>query len=496
MSLKKPLPVKVGEWLPDFPMLTNPGSPHVKNALPEVDSYTQWPSLSEFSNALDAPVNGAIWLQDSNNTFFNFAGTYNETSGASKLYSLDGNLNWSDVSKGAGYTSFVDWEFAKFGDRVIATNNNDAVQYLDLGGSNFADLPGSPSRAQRIAVVRDFIVMGDSVDLGPADIFWSGFNNSEQWVPSQLTQSDRQTLFGRGGRVQRIIPGQYGVIFREHSIHRMDYVGPPIIFQLDEVEPGRGTPSPNSVVWDGVRNFYFGWDGFYNFNGVQSESISENRVERWFENSIDGGTLDKIRGVIDRRNKLVMWAFRTSSSLAYNNRILAFNWGANRWSYGEVDTEHLAEFITSGFNLDTLDTPLPNGVDIDSIRMESTAYLGGALGLQAFTPNHKSADFSGAALIAEIDTKEELAGGGSMTYMNAARPLVEGSPATDIQLAYLTRNKQTDNAVETPLRSLNEIGEANIRKTARFVRGRLKISGGFDHATGIEILARRTAGRR
>ena len=164
-----PQPVDIGEWLPDLPATRNRGAITCKNCLPLSDSYTQWPSLSEFSTAMDAPVNGAIWLQDKQNTFFNFAGTYNETAGQSKLYQLDANLNWNDVSKAGGYTSFEDWEFAKFGPRVIATNNNDPVQYFDLASSSlFADLPGSPPKGQRIAVVRDFVVIGDLLDYAPA----------------------------------------------------------------------------------------------------------------------------------------------------------------------------------------------------------------------------------------------------------------------------------------------------------------------------------------
>ncbi len=489
----KPTPVKLGEWLPDLPASKNKGAIECKNCLPLSDSYTELRSLSEFSNALDAPANGAIWLQDRNNTFYNFAGTYNEASGASKLYQLDGNLSWNDVSKSGGYTSLKDWEFTKFGARVIATNNNDAMQYFDLGVSSaFADLPGSPPKAQRIATVRDFVVVGDLVDFEPSTIAWSGFNSSELWTPSQATQSDRQELLGRGGRIQRIVPGQYGVIIREHSIHRMNYLGPPVIFDLPEVETNQGTPAPNSVSWLGNLVFYRGYNGFNVFDGERSQSISANRVNKWFNREADASALDDMRSVVDRNNSIVFWAFKTSSSLAYNNRLLAYNWEANRWAWGEVNTELLAEFISSGFNLDTLDTPLPGGIDIDSIRVDSTAYLGGALGIQAFTPDHKSADFSGEPLQALIDTVEIQ----GFMNTNSIRPLVEGSPTTAIQAAILSRGSLQENPVATPFQAANDIGEVNVRKNSRYQRYRMLIDGGFDHVYGAEIHQRLRAGRR
>lgn len=493
----RPTPVELGQWLPDLPALRNKGALVCKNCLPLSDSYTELRSLSEFSSALDAPCNGAIWLQDRLNTFFNFAGTYNETSGASKLYQIDATLTWNDVSKAGGYTSFKDWEFVKFGPRVIATNNNDPVQYFDLASSTlFADLPGSPPKGQRIAVVRDFVVLGDLVDFEPSTLAWSGYNNSELWTPDQATQSDRQEIFGRGGRIQRIVPGEYGVIFQEHSIFRMDYAGPPVIFDFSEVERGRGTPAPNSVAWLGALAFYFGYDGFYVFDGTQSQPISHNRVTKWFLNEIDVTTFDDMRAVVDRNNSLVMWAFKTSTSLPYNNRLIVYNWASERWAYGEVNTELLAEFVSTGFNLDNLDTVLPNGIDIDSIAVDSTAYLGGTLGLQAFTPDHKSADFSGAALTAEFDTVEIQGAGNQRLFTNSVRPLVEGSSATDVSVCVLSRDRLEDNPMASPERAVNDIGEANIRKNSRYQRYRVKVAGGFEHAYGVEVHQRKQAGRR
>lgn len=489
MSLD-PIPIDVGEWMPDLPPLENPGAILARNCLPRAKSYGSINSLASFSDALASAALGAIWFQGSDNTVYNFAGT------ATTLERLTGGNSWSDVSIAGGYSGITHWEFAKFGDRAIAVAPGQVAQYYDTGVSTlFDNLPGSPPIATRIAVVRDFVVLGDLDAFGPNFIQWSGFNSSELWTPSRLTQADRQELFGRGGRVQRLVPGEYGVIFQEHSINRMDYTGPPVIFQLDEVERGRGTPAPDSVVWTGNLVFYYGHDGFYLFNGQNSEQIGANRVDTWFSVESDPTALATMRGVVDRQNRLVLWAFSTSSSNLFNNRIIIYSWATDRWSYAELDTELLAEFVSSGFTLDELDTPLPGGIDLDSINVDSDAFKGGVLGLQAFNPAHESANFSGPPLVADIDLAEYRAPGGKRIYTNSQRPLVDGNTSTVVQVATGTRNLQNENVTFSAPRPLNTIGEVNFRKDARYHRYRLNIAGGFRHAQGMEIYQRPSGGR-
>ena len=483
--------VPYGEWLPDLPSTNNPGALIALNVIPQIKSYRSLNSLSSFTNALASACLGAFWLQGSDNVIYNFCGD------ASNLYRLDSNITWTNVNGPSAPYNAANWDFTKFGDRVIACSIGDAPQYYDAGVSAaFADLPGSPPQAARCATVRDFVVLGDISGDGPNFVEWSGFNNSEIWGFNRRAQSDSQELPGRGGRVQRIVPGEYGVIVQEHSLHRMDYIGPAPIFQFDEVERTRGTPAPNSVIWTGNLVFYYGWDGFYLFNGQASEPISANRIARWVSQNLDVASIDEMRGVIDRRNRLAMWGGRSSSSLAFNDIIIIFNWTANRWSYAEVDHQILAEYITSGLTLDQLDTPLPGGIDADSIPVDSDQFAGGALSLQAFNTSNESATFSGTPLDATLDTQELAQPDNSRFYCNAVRPMVEGQPGTDATVEIGTRNRLNENVTFTmPARALNNNGEANIRVNARYQRYRTIITGGFTHATGVKAQIR-SGGRR
>ncbi len=477
--------VELGEWLPDLPPSGNPGALEARNVIAEAASYRSLKSLASYTGALDTKCLGATYIKSDAGVSFNFAGD------AGKLYHLVGTA-WNNVSKAGNYTA-THWEFARLGNQVIAVDKATPPQSFVPGTSAlFADLAGSPPQASRIAVVQEFVVLGD-LSTDPKAVSWSGSKNAEIW--GNLTaQSDAQSL-ENGGQVQKIVGGKYGVIFKERSIYRMDYAGIPLIFSFSEVEEGRGTPSPDSVISLGRTIFYLGHDGFYAFDGQQSRPIGTNKVNRWFASQIDPSAYGEVRGAIDRQNRLAIWSFRAGAGAAQNDRILIYNWGADRWSYGEVDTEILTDMLSSGFTLDGLDAVLPGGIDADSIPVESTQYVGGNLSFIAFDSSHRAATFNGPALDAVVDSKEMSDAKGQQLRVSEVRPLVDAAGATvSVQLG--KRNQmQSGAAVFGAARSLDGSGKANFRETGRYMRARLNISGDFDHVIGTDWRFRK-AGRR
>lgn len=501
--------IPFGEWVPDLPPLRNPGALEARNVISEAQSYRSLPSLVPLEAALPAPAVGYFWTFDESNAVFLFAGT------ATGLFRLISGT-WTDISRVGGYTGVGNWEFIKFGDLVIAFSRGVSPQVFDLSNPtvNFADLtPGTPvdnpnatptaiPQAARAAVVRDFIVAGD-FGSEPDRLVWSGFNNAQLWstgIPANniAAQADFQELFGRGGRIQRIVPGDYGVIFQEHAIWRMDYVGPKAIWNIQEIEPNRGTPAPNSVAWTGRQIYYLAHDGFYTTDGTgPSVPIGVNRVDKFFrDNSARNNTsLLGIRSAIDRRNRLVIWAYRSTAGMAQNDRLIIYNWGTDRWSRGVLDTQLLGETLSVGVTLEGMDAILPSGIDTNPVNFDDPDFQGGALGFIAFDTANRRSAFAGTALDALIDTKEFSITDGVRIFANAVRPLVDGSAAT-ITLQAGTRDTQ-DGASPTfaPATGLNDIGEADMLIDTRYLRYRVAITGGFDHAMGVEVHARES-GRR
>lgn len=473
----------VAEWLPDQPEYEG-GTARVVNAIPQASSYRAINGLVSLTDELDSRVFRGFVAKDDSGVVNNFAGD------AGKLYRLSGTT-WGDVSKAGGYT-VTNWEFAKYGERIIAASKAEPIQYYDLGVSAlFADLAGSPPKAEHVAVVRDFVVLGNLDDGGtqyPARVQWSGFNNSEVWGVDLATQTDFQDLLGNGGEIQRIVGGEYGVIFQENSIWRMDYVGPSTVFRFDEVERGRGTPAPNSVCWQGEQIFYWGNDGFYLFNGVSSQPIGAEKVDRYVKNRVDTSRYSEFVGAVDRRNRLVVWSVPL---LEGGSELIIFSWAIGKWGQSSAQIEAINEFADAGYTLDDLDTILTD-IDTDSIPVDSPEFRGGSLKLAAFTTAHRLATFSGAQLDIEVDTAETADPNGGRLFIDTVRPAVEGGTAS---VALISRNNIGGNAVTGDFKVINDIGECQYHKDVRFLRFRIRATGGCEHIQGVRAYYK-PAGRR
>lgn len=476
--------VPFGEWLPDLAAVSHGGATVARNVLPDVNSYRPLNRLSPGGETVGAPVLGAHWARADSGIVRNFVGT------SSALF-LQNTTSWTDVSRSPAYSGATNWEFTKFGNRVIAVSAIDDPQYYDLDSSTtFDDLGGSPPRANRIAVVRDFVVLGDLVGE-PDTLAWSGFNNSEVWTPDPVTGSDTQRLFGAGGGIKRIVPGDYGVIFTENSIYRMS-LDPETIFRFDEIEPGRGTPVGNSVGWFGRTIFYYGRDGFYAFDGRQSTPIGANKVNRWFESVASSADLSSMRCAVDPNRTLVFWAFKTIAG-AYNDRLLIYNWAVNRWAYADVTTSLITDFAQAGYTLDELDAVLGGGIDTSSILVDDRAYAGGAPALVAFDSADQIATFSGAALDADLET-HEVSGADPQTpsparrlFVRGARPLVDAPSGLTTTVRLGTRSMLAGSVAYSDPLPMDPSGTALAAVDARYPRVRVGLSGDFNHAIGVEL---------
>lgn len=473
-----------GEWLPDLPAISNPGSTLALNVMPHQGSFLQMKSLSVTSDALSAACRGAASMSDKDGNTEDYAGD------TTKLYRQASNA-WADKS-GATYTTAATggyWEFLKWGEGVIATNFADAVQYKALGaGTNFAALGGSPPKARHIGSVRSFVVLGD-IDDGthqPSTIAWSGQNAETSWGnPNPATQSDRQLLSGDGGAVMAVLSGDIGVVMQERSIWTMEYTGPPVVFRLSEVSVGVGTPAARSCVRHGNTIFFFGQDGFYRYDiGQGLTRIGDKKVDLWFQSRVSKDDYWKITSAIDVPNAKVVWGYPTGAGDP--DELLIYDWTTGQWSYAEQDHQIIYKGRAAGTTLEGLDS-ISASIDALADSLDSDAWKGGALALYGFDTSNKSGAFNGAVKTARLETTELALPDGSTFFCNSTRPLVQGDGSGTNTVYLGTRNLLDANYSFGSGATANSIGEHNFRKAARYMRFRCDIAGGFERAVGVRV---------
>lgn len=492
--MKTPTTIPFNEYLPDQPDTGNPGLTVAKNVIPGARGYRSLGSSSVFSGALGVSCQGAYAAIDSDGNVNNFAGDVDS------LYKL-ADTTWNDVSA-TTYTTAADdvWEFAQFGDDIVACNGHtDALQVYTMGTSSaFANLAGSPPRARHITTYRDFVVVGntwDSTDGSvPYRVRWSGLGNNASWAVSASTQADFQDLNARNGWVNRVIgQSEYATVIQDYAITRMTYIGSPVVMQFDTVEQNRGTLYPQSVVAWGRVIFYLADDGFYMFDGTGSQPIGAERVDKTFFNDFQQNYKHAVWGAADPINKVVMWVYPGSgSSDGTPNKAILYNWDVNKWATAEFNAQMIYRAMSTGYTLEGLDavsTSIDSGLDFS---LDSRTWMGGQLLLAMFDTNNKLAYFTGTALDATFETKEFQLNGNRQSLIQRARPIVDGSGAT-VTVQAGSRNVHTGTTSFGSAASLNSVGDCSLRSMGRYHKLRVNVSGDFTDAQGVDVYAK-TAG--
>lgn len=482
--------IPFGPLLSDLPALENPGATIASNVLPAANSYRPFPNFAALSPALGARVRGAISLKDNSGNTYNYAGD------ATKLYNLTAAAA-TDVSKSGGYSNSTDddWEFAQdvVNNRVIATNYVDPVQTVTLGSSPFADLITSTDKPKARHIVvhpKNFLVLGnlnDNIGTAPTGVRWSAQGTFTDFDESATTQSDREVLQGDSGWVQRLIAaGEYVLIFRERSITRMTYIGPPNIFQFDEVEQRRGCGlAYKSVTNLGRMVFFLSEDGFFAFDGVESTPIGANKVDRTFLADLNSSFISRVSGAVDPLNKLVYWAYpSTASTDGACDKMIVYDWSSQRWSTATIATQLIFPSLSQGYTLEQLDA-VSSSLDALSASLDSRSWTGGAIQLGVFDANNKLGTLSGSNLAATLETAENQIFPGNRALLTEVMPIVDGGT---LSMNVLYRDRLNDSYTTSGTSSQNAQGFCPFLISARNFRYRVNIAAGgtWTHALGVD----------
>lgn len=505
--------VPFGEWLPDQPDFKNPGASTIKNVLPRTaQSYGPIATPVAYSSALTARCQGTYTTQDSGAGAQVFAGD------ATKLYTLNtgSSATFSDVSRlvgGAYATPAIPdgfWSMTSFGSRVVACNNIDAPQtYLIGTDTHFSALSSGAPVAKFCAVVRDFLVLANVYESGQQTqrVHWSGIGDATNWptVGSNAAlqvQSDiqdlQQTDLGQiSGLIGGGLSGTDGAVFCEHGIWRMDYQAGPI-FDFAVAQGAAGTLSPRSIVRGrlitamGSRSvvYYVGEDlGFYAFDGALALPIGNEKVDRFFAADVDPTYIGSVLGAADPTTSLVFWLYCAAGSGGLYNRMIAYNWQIQRFSYIDLTStplEDASQMLTLGKTLDQLDAF--GNIDTLPYSLDSRVWAGGSPTFACFNNSHQLAYFTGSAMAPTVQTSEAQLIAGRRAKIISARPIADGGTPS---IAIATRDRLIDSVTYGSAVAVNSIGESPQLTTGRYVRAQMTLPAAstFTHLQGVEITA-------
>ena len=473
--------VPFGEWLPDIPDHLNKGATTATNVFPAAVSYKPFKASQQKSNALDSQCFGAFSTKDNSANVYTFAGT------KSKLYKLSGET-FSDVSQAsttynAGADNF--WSFSNFGTTVVASNGEDTPQKFVVGTSSvFADLGGSPPIFTFSAVIRDFLVVG-RIKTVKNRVQWSGINDVETWT-SGTKQSDYQDL-ADGGEITGIVGGEYGYIFQENQITRMDYVGGTTVFRFSVISKNRGAIFAKAITQVGKRVFFYAQDGFFEIDGETIRPIGQHKVNDYFESNLSAGYQQNIIASTDPLNHLAIWSYpSTAATTGIQDRLLIYNYSVNRWSIVELGAEMIFLQFSEAYTVDTLDN-VSNSLDDLNVSFDSRYWLGGVVNFAGFDSDHKLIQFDGATLAATLETGEIEPVPGRRSTVTMVRPIVDGTSTARVT----SRARAADSGTSTSYASLQTNGDIPVRSSGRYHKVGVVIAAAasWNDAQGVDLIA-------
>jgi hypothetical protein len=471
--------VEIGEFLPDKQEYGL--SVFANNCIPQGGIYRELRSQQAVTmTGLTSRCLGGIVTKSKSGSSYTYVGD------SARLYSIAGD---TITQLNSGYTASPNWEFIEFGDNVVAVNGwTDAPQSIVKGGVSFAALAGSPPKARHIAVVRDFVVMGNIHDgtEKPNFVRWSGLGNQTQWTIG-TNQADEQEI-PSGGHVMKVVGGEYGTVLLENAVQRMTYVGTPLIFQFDEVDSRNGLYGVNSVVKVGSVIYYLGKDGFYANGGSQSQSISAERVSRWFFDNVDTAAINDVIGAYDPVKRVIFWLFKSvAAPSTIPDRALIYSPESNRFVPADIAAEWAIESASSGISMDSL-TQIQGTLVMDDVvlSMDDPSLQGGQIFMGFFDSAHRQTQLTGPALEATLETPEKDFVNIGRSFIKGVRPRVEGAGGVTVSLG--TRNDGSAESYTAFTNTNSRTGYANFRARARYARARFKITGGFTSFYAADFL--------
>lgn len=526
-----------GEWLPDQPVIALPGLQDCYNAIPTARGYRPFPGLVKEigKDPLPSKCRGAFTGETENGTEFIVAGTDSNNNDAKLNVAFGSQMGWIDASPSTALSTMdaaAKWDFAQYGDQVIAVAKGIDPQVINLSttpsSGSFSDLGAGASQAGCVAVFKNFAILGDLVGVDGSSsgnaaaigtrsnaIHWSAIGDLTNWpvVGSDAAvnaQSDWQLLDGNGGAVTAIVPGgEYCAIFQERATWRLDYVGSPNVFSLRLIEASTGCAIPRSAVAVNNVVYFLSNQGLMAFDGSSVRSIGSERVDKTFLDRLDRTYVDRVFAAHNSELHCVFWSLQESEESA--QFMFSYQYEMDRWSEvyvgnaeclfsalepnvtGSLDTEPYASLKMDNAAGTSGDPSTLQNANLDSLGVSRGRSVLGVFSNRSLST---FSDFQNVSTV-KIETGDLEVPDGRRAIVKYIRPAVD---ASNLYLVVHGRNSQSENYIsknyrdskndgvylpKTPLFNYNGVHHTPGRVGGRYLKASFSASGlvelyGFD----------------
>jgi hypothetical protein len=422
---------------------------------------------------LSATCQGAAVLTklDGTTRFIAGTGTTLEEAGAS---------TWTDVSRSIAYTTAATqrWRFAQFGNVSLAANGADTMQASVTSG-DFSCISGAPVAAI-VETVGQF-VFGFNTTTSAQGWQCAGIGAHTSWTPAIATQAASGTLTATPGSITAARRfGNHIVAFKKESMYLGVYVGPPTIWNFDQIPGSAGAMSQESVVSIGTpenpKLIFMGPDDFYLYDGAKPIPLGTNRVRLAVFNALLQSRYYACAAMHDRINSLVYFYYPVADSVR-PDKCVVYNYRTDKWGVDDRQIEVPVEWISPGITYDSLGNEYATYADLPSLAYDS-AFLNSSLPVPAiFDTSHTVKTLTGASTSSSLTTGD-YGDDDKVTTFRRVRPRFLTKP-TSATWTHQYRMSPGDTLTSDTAVSLSN-GTFDFVRSARWHRGTMALVGDWE----------------
>ena len=169
----------------------------------------------------------------------------------------------------------------------------------------------------------------------PLLIRWCDVNNYNVWA-GEITNQAGSYRIPKGSKIIQCIQGpQQGLIWTDLALWSMQYVGPPYVYQFNELGTNCGLIGRKAA---GTMNGLVYWMGQSQFYRLGAGGVEPIKCPIWdvvFQD-LDRDNVNKIRIATNSRFGEVTWYFPTKSNGGEINEYIKYNILLDQWDYGTL----------------------------------------------------------------------------------------------------------------------------------------------------------------
>ena len=447
--------------------------------IPTLKGFKSAPTAASTGFSAAGTVQGAATLYKLDLTTRFFVGT------GKSLYEFNSSGS-TNIGRASTYTptAVMRWRFAQFGNVSLASNANDTIQAST--GASFADISGAP-KADIIETVGQFVLAFNTTDAtnGNQQDRWycCGIGDYTNWTPSIAAQCATGRLTSAPGPI--VAAKKFGsacVAFKRNAAFLGQYVGPPVVWDWQQINGIAGCMSQESVVDVGTpenpKLVWMGPDNFWSYDGSKPVPIGTNRVKETVFNQLIQSRAYTCLAHHDRINSIVRFWYPSSDAL-WPDKCVVYNYRTDTWGQDDRQIQFVFDYVSPGISYDAIGTYYTTYDSLTSNPYD-LAFLSSSLAVPGVidTSNNIST-LTGGPTTSSITTGD-LGDDETVTTIHRLRPRWLTAPTAATMTNYYKMNE--GDSLTQDVTTTQASGKFDLLRSARWHRLQLNMTGSWEVA--------------